>query len=186
MTTLLIAEHDNATLKDATAKALTAAKQLGGDVHILVAGKGCKAVADAAAKLDGVKKVLLADAEPYAHQLAEPLAALVVSLAKDYDAIVTFRSDGRSAAVAFEYERSPKRTQDYERIAQELARERRVNAVVYATPTLQLAKFVAHGFRNAMHKVYVTVAHDFAADPAKAPLTDTRVERTVRVADLLS
>ena len=105
---------------------------------------------------------------------------------KDYDAIVTFRSDGRSAAVAFEYERSPKRTQDYERIAQELARERRVNAVVYATPTPQLAEFVAHGFRNAMHKVYVTVAHDFAADPAKAPLTDTRVERTVRVADLLS
>jgi electron transfer flavoprotein alpha subunit len=89
MTTLLIAEHDNATLKDATAKALTAAKQLGGDVHVLVAGKGCKAVADAAAKLDGVKKVLLADREPYAHQLAEPLAALVVSLAKDYDAIVS-------------------------------------------------------------------------------------------------
>jgi electron transfer flavoprotein alpha subunit len=89
MTTLLIAEHDNASLKDATAKALTAAKQLGGDVHILVAGKGCKAVADAAARLDGVKKVLLADGEPYAHMMAEPLAALVVSLAKDYDAIVS-------------------------------------------------------------------------------------------------
>ena len=51
MTTLLIAEHDNASLKDSTAKALTAAKQLGGDVHVLVAGKGCKAVADAAAKI---------------------------------------------------------------------------------------------------------------------------------------
>ena len=89
MTTLLIAEHDNKALKDATAKALTAAKQLGSDVHILVAGKGCKAVADAAAKLDGVKKVLLADADPYEHQLAEPMAALVVSLAKDYDAIVS-------------------------------------------------------------------------------------------------
>ena len=89
MTTLLIAEHDNKSLKDATAKALTAAKQLGGDVHVLVAGKDCKPVADAAAKLDGVKKVLLADAEPYAHQLAEPMAALVVSLAKDYDAIVS-------------------------------------------------------------------------------------------------
>ncbi len=62
MTTLLIAEHDNKTLKDATDKALTAAKALGGDVHVLVAGKDCKAVADAAAKLDGVKKVLLADA----------------------------------------------------------------------------------------------------------------------------
>ena len=89
MTTLLIAEHDNAHLKDATAKAMTAAKALGGDVHILVAGKGAQAVADAAAKLDGAKKVLLADGDAYAHQLAEPLAALVVSLAKDYDAIVS-------------------------------------------------------------------------------------------------
>jgi len=89
MTTLLIAEHDNAHLKDATAKALTAAKQLGGDVHVLVAGKGCKAVADSAAKLDGVKKVLLADGDTYEHQLAEPLAALVTLLAKDYDAIVS-------------------------------------------------------------------------------------------------
>ena len=67
---------------------MTAAKALGGDVHILVAGKGAKAVADAAAKLDGAKKVLLADGDAYEHQLAEPLAALVVSLAKDYDAIV--------------------------------------------------------------------------------------------------
>ena len=82
MTTLLIAEHDNKTLKDATAKALTAAKALGGDVHVLVAGKGCRAVADAAAKLDGVKKVLIADGDAYEHQLAEPLAALVVSLAR--------------------------------------------------------------------------------------------------------
>jgi electron transfer flavoprotein alpha subunit len=89
MTTLLIAEHDNAHLKDATAKAMTAAKALGGDVHILVAGKGAQAVADAAAKLDGAKKVLLADGDAYDHQLAEPLAALVVSLAKDYDAIVS-------------------------------------------------------------------------------------------------
>jgi electron transfer flavoprotein alpha subunit len=89
MTTLLIAEHDNAHLKDATAKAMTAAKALGGDVHILVAGKGAQAVADAAAKLDGAKKVLLADGDAYEHQLAEPLAALVVSLAKDYDAIVS-------------------------------------------------------------------------------------------------
>jgi electron transfer flavoprotein alpha subunit len=88
MTTLLIAEHDNAHLKDATAKAMTAAKALGGDVHVLVAGKGAQAVADAAAKLDGAKKVLLADSDAYEHQLAEPVAALVVSLAKDYDAIV--------------------------------------------------------------------------------------------------
>jgi electron transfer flavoprotein alpha subunit len=88
MTTLLIAEHDNKTLKDATNKALTAAKALGGDVHVLVAGKDCQAAADAAAKLDGVAKVLMADAASYEHQLAEPLAALIVSLAGDYDAIV--------------------------------------------------------------------------------------------------
>jgi electron transfer flavoprotein alpha subunit len=88
MTTLLIAEHDNKTIKDATNKALTAAKALGADVHVLVAGKDCKAVADAAAKLDGVKKVLLADAALYEHAVAEPLAALIVSLAGPYDAIV--------------------------------------------------------------------------------------------------
>jgi electron transfer flavoprotein alpha subunit len=87
MTTLLLAEHDNKSLKDSTNKALTAAKGLGGDVHILVAGKDAKAVADAAAKLDGVKKVLLADGPPYEHFLAEPLAALIVSLAGSYDAI---------------------------------------------------------------------------------------------------
>jgi len=88
MTTLLIAEHDNNSLKDATNKTLTAAKALGGEVHVLVAGSGCKAAADAAAKLDGVSKVLLADGDTYAHLLAEPTAALVVSLAGNYDAIV--------------------------------------------------------------------------------------------------
>src|SRR5690242_14957631 len=88
MTTLLLAEHDNKSLKDATNKALTAARQMGGDVHVLVAGKDCKAAADAAAKLDGVKKVLMADAAPYQHFVAEPLAALIVSLAGPYDAIV--------------------------------------------------------------------------------------------------
>ena len=88
MTTLLVAEHDNKTLKDATAKALTAASALGGDVHVLVVGKDCRAVADAAAKLKGVAKVLLADAALYDHMLAEPVAALIVSLAPNYDAIV--------------------------------------------------------------------------------------------------
>ena len=88
MATLLLAEHDNKVLKDSTNKALTAAKALGGEVHVLVAGAGCKGVADAAAKLDGVGKVLLADAPAYEHALAEPLAALIVSLAGSYDAIV--------------------------------------------------------------------------------------------------
>jgi len=88
MTTLLIAEHDNASIKDATAKALTAAKELGASVHVLVAGEGAKAAADAAAKLAGVEKVLLADDAAYGHALAEPLAALIVSLAGSYDAFV--------------------------------------------------------------------------------------------------
>ena len=88
MATLLIAEHDNASIKDATNKALTAAAALGGEVDVLVAGEGAKAAAEAAAKLKGVRKVLLADNAAYAHDLAEPLAALIVSLAGPYDAIV--------------------------------------------------------------------------------------------------
>jgi len=88
MATLLLAEHDNKSLKDATNKALTAAKALGGEVHVLVAGKDARGVADAAAKLDGVGKVLVADGASYEHMLAEPLAALIVSLAPGYDAIV--------------------------------------------------------------------------------------------------
>jgi electron transfer flavoprotein alpha subunit len=88
MPTLLLAEHDNSALKDATNKALTAAKQLGSEVHILVAGQNCKAVAEAAAKLDGVGKVLLADAPGYAHMLAEPTAVLIVALAAPYDTLM--------------------------------------------------------------------------------------------------
>ena len=88
MTTLLLADHDNVSVKDSTAKALTAAKQLGAPVHILVAGEGARAAADAAARLEGVEKVLLAEGAAYAHQLAEPLAALLVKLAEGYDAIV--------------------------------------------------------------------------------------------------
>jgi electron transfer flavoprotein alpha subunit len=88
MSILLLAEHDNKSLKDSTSKALTAAKQIGADVHVLVAGHNCQAVADAAAKLDGVKKVLLADAPAYEHMLAEPTAALIVSLAGPYEAIL--------------------------------------------------------------------------------------------------
>jgi electron transfer flavoprotein alpha subunit len=88
MTTLLVAEHDNKSLKDATGKALTAAKELGAPVHILIAGSGARPVAEAAAKLDGVAKVLIADNAAYEHMLAEPLAALVVSLAPSYEAIV--------------------------------------------------------------------------------------------------
>ena len=88
MTTLLVAEHDNQSLKDATARALSAAKQLGGPVDVLIAGEGARAAAEAAAKLDGVGKVLLAESAALKHQLAEPMAALIVSLAGNYDALV--------------------------------------------------------------------------------------------------
>ena len=88
MTTLLLAEHDNASLSDQTAKALSAAAQMGGDVHVLVAGKNAKAAADEAAKLEGVSKVLLAEADELEYSLAEPTAALMVALAGDYDALV--------------------------------------------------------------------------------------------------
>ena len=88
MATLLLAEHNNKSVKDATAKALTAARQLGGEVHVLVAGQNCKPAAEVAAKLDGVAKVLVADSPAYEHSLAEPVAALLVSLAASYDALV--------------------------------------------------------------------------------------------------
>ena len=88
MPTLLLAEHDNVSLKDSTNKALTAAKALGSEVHILVAGQNCEAAAEAAAKLDGVSKVLLADAPAHAHMLAEPTAALIVALAGPYETIM--------------------------------------------------------------------------------------------------
>ncbi|MFN3635290.1 MAG: electron transfer flavoprotein subunit alpha/FixB family protein [Rhizobium rhizophilum] len=88
MAILLLAEHDNATVSEQTAKALTAAAKIGGDVHVLVAGSGAKAAADAAAKLSGVSKVLLAEDASLANNLAEPLAALIVSLAGSYDTII--------------------------------------------------------------------------------------------------
>jgi electron transfer flavoprotein alpha subunit len=89
MAILLLADHDNASLSDQTAKALSAAAKIGGDVHILVAGKGAKPAADAAAKLAGVSKVLLAESDGFANNLAEPLADLIVSLAGSYDTIIS-------------------------------------------------------------------------------------------------
>jgi len=88
MAILLIAEHDNAQLSDQTAKALAAAAKMGGEVDVLVAGKGARAAADAAAKLKGVRKVLLAESDALAERLAEPLAATIVALAGSYDGIV--------------------------------------------------------------------------------------------------
>jgi electron transfer flavoprotein alpha subunit len=88
MATLVVAEHDNAVLKGATLNAVTAAVKCGGPVHVLVAGSGCGAVAQAAAQIAGVEKVRVADAPHYAHPLAENLAALVVSLSGEYSHLV--------------------------------------------------------------------------------------------------
>ena len=84
MTNLVIAEHDNTSLKAATLNTVTAAKKLGGEIHVLVAGSGCAAVADAAAKIEGVAKVHLAEASHYADQTAENVAALVIAQAASY------------------------------------------------------------------------------------------------------
>jgi len=88
MSVLVLVEHDNAELKEANLHTVTAAKAIDADVHLLVAGAGCAAVAEAAAKIDGVAKVLLADDALYDAQLAEPMAALIVGLADGYDAII--------------------------------------------------------------------------------------------------
>ncbi|MEY9198393.1 electron transfer flavoprotein alpha subunit [Sinorhizobium fredii] len=88
MAILLLADHDTTHLSDQTAKALTAATKIGGDVHVLIAGSGVKGVAEQAAKLSGVAKVLVADDASLANNLAEPLAALIVSLAGSYDTLI--------------------------------------------------------------------------------------------------
>ena len=88
MAVLVIAEHDNAALKPATLDTVTAALELDSDVHVLVAGSGCGAVAEAAAKIAGVAKALCADADHYANQLAEAMAPLVTGLAGNYAAVL--------------------------------------------------------------------------------------------------
>ena len=88
MTILVIAEHDNATLKSATGNAVSAAQKIGGDIAILVAGHQCQGAAQSAAKIDGVKKVLLADAAYYSHGLGENLASLIVGIASGYTHLI--------------------------------------------------------------------------------------------------
>lgn len=85
---LVYAEHDNVSLKPVTLNVVAAAKAIGGDIHVLVAGEGCQAAADAAAKIAGVSKVLVADNAAYAHQLAENVSLLVTELGKGYSHIL--------------------------------------------------------------------------------------------------
>ncbi len=88
MAVLVVADHDNASLKDNTHKTVTAAKALSNDVDVLIAGKGVDAVAAEAAKIEGVRKVLVAESDPLGKQMAEAMAATVLALAPNYDAIL--------------------------------------------------------------------------------------------------
>jgi electron transfer flavoprotein alpha subunit len=88
MSILVFAEHDNSTLKADTLKTVAAAQAIGGDIHILVAGSNCQSIAEEAAKVNGVSKVLVADNAAYEHQLAENISLLVTELAGDYDHIL--------------------------------------------------------------------------------------------------
>jgi len=88
MSVLVLAEHDNAVVKSATLNTVTAASRLGDDVHVLIAGAGCGAAAEAAAKIQGVAKVLVCDNPLYENQLVEPLAALIQGLASNYTHIL--------------------------------------------------------------------------------------------------
>jgi electron transfer flavoprotein alpha subunit len=97
MSILIVADHDNATLKAATLHAVTAAQKIGGDIHILVAGSGARPAAEAAAKIAGVTKVLLAESPALEHQPAETVAPLVADLAKGYGHVLaTATSAGKN------------------------------------------------------------------------------------------
>ena len=92
MATLLIAEHDNKILNEANKKAMSAATKIGEEVHILVAGQDCSIIAENAAKIEGVSKVLLCDNPIYAKHMAESYADLVVEISSNYNAILTTAS----------------------------------------------------------------------------------------------
>ncbi|ADG12086.1 electron transfer flavoprotein subunit alpha/FixB family protein [Caulobacter segnis] len=94
MAVLVVADNDNAHLRDATHKTVTAALKISGDIDVLVLGKGAKAVADAAAKIAGVRKVLLAESDALGHGIAEAQADAVLALAGNYDAILVPATSG--------------------------------------------------------------------------------------------
>ena len=92
MSILVLAEHHDGALAGATAHVVAAAQQIGGDIDVLVAGENVAAIAEAAAKLDGVSRVRVADHAAYAHLLAEPTAALIAELAADYSHVLACAS----------------------------------------------------------------------------------------------
>ena len=105
---------------------------------------------------------------------------------KDYDAIVTFKCGGKTGQIAIEYERSPKSTKQYQRIAELLDRESRVGSVLYLVCNVQMESFLLSGFRNARRPVYVCQAQRFANAPAEAVLVDAARQAQHRLVDCLS
>ena len=89
MSILVVAEHNNESVKAPTLVAVAAAQAIGGDIEVLIAGSNCAAAGEAAAKITGVSKVLVADNEAYGHQLAENIAGLVVEISANYSHILT-------------------------------------------------------------------------------------------------
>jgi len=105
--------------------------------------------------------------------------------AKDYDAIVTFRCGQKSGKVALEYERCPKSTKQYRRIADILNRETKINSVVYLVCNVQMESFLLNGLRGARRQVYVCQAHQFAEHPTEATLVDVAQQVQHRLVDCL-
>jgi hypothetical protein len=106
--------------------------------------------------------------------------------AKDYDAIVTFRCGQKSGKVALEYERSPKTTKQYKRIAGILNRETKITSVLYLVCNVQMESFLLNGLRGTGRQVYVCQAHQFAEHPTEAVLVDVAQQVQHRLADCLS
>jgi hypothetical protein len=104
---------------------------------------------------------------------------------KDYDAVVTFHCAGKSAKVALEYERTPKTSRAYERIAALLSHETRISSVIYVVCNLQMESFLLHALRKARKPMYVCQVHELASEPAGARLIDVQHQRQWRLKDCL-
>ncbi|WP_336055459.1 electron transfer flavoprotein subunit alpha/FixB family protein [Nitratireductor sp. CH_MIT9313-5] len=187
MAILLIAEHDNQSLSDQTAKALAAAAKIGSDIDILVAGKDASAAADAAAKLDGVRKVLLAESDALAERLAEPLAATILGLADSYDAFVApATTTGKNVMPRVAALLDVMQISDIMEVVDEKTFKRPIyagNAVqtVESTDPKRVITVRTSSFSAAGEGGSATVEKvDAAADPAVSSFVENRIEESDR------
>jgi len=187
MAILLIAEHDNQSLSDQTAKALAAAAKIGADIDILVAGKDASAAADAAAKLEGVRKVLLAESDALAERLAEPLAATILGLADGYDAFVApATTTGKNVMPRVAALLDVMQISDIMEVVDEKTFKRPIyagNAVqtVESTDPKRVITVRTSSFSAAGEGGSATVEKvDAAADPAVSSFVENRIEESDR------